>query len=332
MKRLLLVAPFVLVACAPVVPRPTGQQAPSAETLPPLPVDPPASDEEARIGATLEQAVAERLGLAVLSEAASAPTSILYYRSISLPPPGYVPSVIAAFRTWSGWVRIDAGGRGALSPVVAAELERVLAQGAWSRDPAIPPSSCLDGSGTIVQVRDGSRRRTTAHPCGRNGDSGLIGEWVAANRITDFNDLPLERRPANYPLQRLDARYGSIYRFSSGINEERLITLRNQREWEGQWYRITSRHGNPPGPPLVEFTTHMVLLAAMGARPSGGYSVSIDRVSEQPDELQAFVTFTSPGPRCGNTAAITHPADIALVRRSDKPVRFLVNRVVRDCP
>lgn len=309
----------VLAACAPAAP------------IAAIPGPTPTYADDRALAGPLEAEVAARLGPGVLEEAARAPAAIIRRRSISLPPPGYVPSIVVAFRSESGWVRIDQGGRGALSPMVAEEVERLLATGAWRSDPARPPVTCTDGSGTIVQIRVGADRHTTAHPCGRTGDSGLIGEWVAANRITDWRDLPLERRPANLPLQRFNDRYADLYRSASGIYEERLIAIHDWREWEAQWHRITAGHGNPPGPPPVEFTTQMVLLAAMGSRPTGGYAVTIERASEERDAIVVSVTFTAPGPTCGATAALTQPADLAMIPRSDKPVRFIVDRQVRDC-
>ena len=45
-----------------------------------------------------------------------------------------------------------------------------------------------------------------------------------------------------------------------------------------------------------------------------------------------LVTRTSPGPRCGATAALTNPVDVVRVPLTTKPVRWLVGDVQTVCP
>ena len=73
-------------------------------------------------------------------------------------------------------------------------------------------------------------------------------------------------------------------------------------------------------------------MAAMGTQPTGGYAIAIDRVIETPNTIDVQVVRTSPGPRCGTTAALTSPVDIVRVARSDKEVRWYPRDVVSDCP
>jgi hypothetical protein len=75
----------------------------------------------------------------------------------------------------------------------------------------------------------------------------------------------------------------------------------------------------------------MVLLAAMGPRPTGGYRVIIDRVLPRSEALEAFVRHISPGQRCGTTQAVTSPVDIVRVPATTKPVRWVVEQEVLDC-
>ena len=98
------------------------------------------------------------------------------------------------------------------------------------------------------------------------------------------------------------------------------------------WRRITASHGEPPPRPEVDFSREMLLLAAMGAQPSGGYRIRIERVLDDGAELEAHVVHTSPGPRCGAIAAITHPVDVIRIAATPRPVRWLVRQEVIDCP
>jgi hypothetical protein len=84
--------------------------------------------------------------------------------------------------------------------------------------------------------------------------------------------------------------------------------------------------------PRLEFDREMLLVAAMGARSSGGYRIEIVSATEHPTEIVARVVETAPGRRCGTIQAITEPADIVRLARSDKPVRWAVEQVVEECP
>lgn len=136
---------------------------------------------------------------------------------------------------------------------------------------------------------------------------------------------------AAVPQSRFAEEIVSYYQFSSGINAERHVAIRSQSEWEEQWLRLTARHGSRPAAPQVDFSREMLLMAAMGDRPTGGYAVSIERVVDRSAAFEVFVRHTSPGPRCFTTQAITSPVDIVRVAASAKPVRWNVVREVRDC-
>ncbi|HEU4884286.1 MAG TPA: protease complex subunit PrcB family protein, partial [Longimicrobium sp.] len=109
-------------------------------------------------------------------------------------------------------------------------------------------------------------------------------------------------------------------------------TIREAAAWRGVWTRLTSRAGSPHPPPEVDWTREMVLVATMGQRRSGGYSIRVESVRRDGGELVAAVVETSPGARCGVIAAITAPADVVIVPRSDAPVRWAVSEIVADCP
>lgn len=301
------------------------------------------SDAEifARSRVVLEKNAAEVLGPAALAEVRSARTFILVQRAMSLPPAVRQPdgswkveppSVAAAVRTSAGWIRIGRdNARQAFDSAAAAELDRLLAGPLWA-EPPIAAGSCTDPSGIVVLVRHSGRERISNQPCGLIGATGQVAQIVLAGRVTDWSNVPPERRPPGIPLARFDPSAVDHYRFTSGITEERHIEIRTPAEWHGQWRRLTARHGNPPPPPEVDFSREMVLLAASGAKGSGGYSVTIERVLESPGELVAYARHVSPGPRCGTIAVITHPVDLVRIPASAKPVRWVAEREVRDCP
>ena len=75
----------------------------------------------------------------------------------------------------------------------------------------------------------------------------------------------------------------------------------------------------------------MVVAAAMGTRPSGGYSVSVSAVYQQDGTLFFRIREASPGPTCLNAAVLTAPAVAVLADRWDGPVEFVEESGTNSC-
>ncbi len=119
---------------------------------------------------------------------------------------------------------------------------------------------------------------------------------------------------------------------ASGYPEPTRLVVRNDAEWVVAWERLTAAIVPRPERPAVDFSEHMLLVATMGARASGGYAVSIPSARmEEEGTLVADVVETSPGAGCLTTAAVTHPAAVARVAHYDGPVAFAVQQAVRAC-
>jgi hypothetical protein len=121
------------------------------------------------------------------------------------------------------------------------------------------------------------------------------------------------------------------YRISSGLTERERLVVRDQRSWDALWSRIRGSHRPTTAPPAVSFAREMLVVTSMGTQRTGGYIVTIDSVAARGARLFVYLRERSPGPRCGVTAALTAPVALARVERSDLPVSFVSESVVRDC-
>ncbi|HEY0053541.1 MAG TPA: protease complex subunit PrcB family protein [Caulobacteraceae bacterium] len=281
------------------------------------------------------------LGEAAWREITAGRTAVIVRRSPSLPrmirqpdgtwkPEG--PAVGAAVRTTQGWIGWPGGVRSSLAAETGRELDRLLAApGLWA-EPVAPEGSCTDWSGQTTVIRDRGRARTATQVCGAAGLTGQLHGIVMAGRIIDWSTVPSDGRPAGVPITRLGERWEQYFRHSSGLDMTVNLAITSEREWVAMWRRITRRHGEPPDPPAVDFEREMLLLAAMGTQATGGYSIRIEDVIETPDGLEVIVIRTSPGRRCGVTAALTSPVDVVRVPVSSRPVRWSVRDAVTDCP
>lgn len=133
--------------------------------------------------------------------------------------------------------------------------------------------------------------------------------------------LPVDRlRAEPYP-----------FAFYSGIEDSVRVAVRDAGGWQQAWSAVW--RGSTPVPPLpqVDFQQEMVVVAALGSRPSGGYSILVDSAYRHGDHIEVVVQKQSPGARCITTAALTQPVDVARIPASTLPVRFRERSHVDDC-
>jgi len=109
-------------------------------------------------------------------------------------------------------------------------------------------------------------------------------------------------------------------------NAFRLVIKTND-EFNEFWKRFTApippQNGIPP-PPEIDFSKEMVIVAAMGQRPTSGYWVVIDGACEVDGQVEVFVTSVEK-PTCpgwGVFTSLTYPADAVRIPRTDLPIVF----------
>jgi hypothetical protein len=135
----------------------------------------------------------------------------------------------------------------------------------------------------------------------------------------------------SFPLRRLGADVETGFRHYSGMEQPGREVVRDAGAWTRLWVRLSASRGGTSPAPQVDFGREMALVAAMGRRSTGGYEIRIHSVQRQGDGLVVHAVETSPGPTCGTGAALSSPADVVLVPRSDLPVRWQVRQETTAC-
>jgi hypothetical protein len=222
---------------------------------------------------------------------------------------------------------------------------------AWGIDIVGPPEwlrADRDGDGRVSSHEIAERYRARLEDLDREGDGVLTHEeWrtgqqeemitvcVTAPRCEQVEEIERARRLRvernGRAFRRLDWPARSAYRFNSGIAKPLLTAVRDHRAWHALWDGIAARNGPRRAAPAVDFSREMLLVAAMGARPTGGYTIQIVSVRDTGRDLVVTAVRTSPGRRCGAAAATSEPADIVKVAATDKPIRWDVRDRATEC-
>jgi protease stability complex PrcB-like protein len=113
----------------------------------------------------------------------------------------------------------------------------------------------------------------------------------------------------------------------TGIGESRRLVIRDANSWAEFWSELGT--GDRPD---VDFTKAVVVAVAAGQRPSGGYEIAVDHVTQAEGELTVQVVEITPGPNCMSTSSLTQPVDVVVVPVvAPRSWSFVERKEVRGC-
>ena len=101
----------------------------------------------------------------------------------------------------------------------------------------------------------------------------------------------------------------------SGLAAARREVVRDTGSWARLWAEIHKDRSPAPPLPAVDFGREMLVAAALGTRPSGGFSVAVQKVVVRGDRLDVVVLESCPARDAMVTMALTQPVHVVRVAR-----------------
>ena len=133
------------------------------------------------------------------------------------------------------------------------------------------------------------------------------------------------------PIMRFRAEPYS-FSYNSGMDQPARLVVRDDATWRELWSKIHNRQTPIPAVPAVDFSQEIIVIAALGSRATGGYSILLEKaVEDGRGATEVTVRSISPGTRCGVTQAVTQPVDVARLQRRNDTIRFVERSEVTDC-
>jgi hypothetical protein len=132
------------------------------------------------------------------------------------------------------------------------------------------------------------------------------------------------------PIRRDDSAV-SIFQGNSGMTDSARLVIRSEAEWRRTWAQLVGHVSPAPEPPSIDFTNEMVIVVAMGARPTAGNMIRIARVGRSSGVTYVDVVSETPSVRCKAAQMMTSPADVVVVPRIEEPVAFVETLDVKGC-
>jgi PrcB C-terminal len=95
--------------------------------------------------------------------------------------------------------------------------------------------------------------------------------------------------------------------YYSALDRSGLLVARAEAEWKELWSVLESGHSEPRAVPHVGWPRELAMVLALGVRPSGGYRVHVERVTEQDGALTVYAREIRPATTELFTCALTQP-------------------------
>jgi len=134
----------------------------------------------------------------------------------------------------------------------------------------------------------------------------------------------------NVPFTRL--RDGpSAFSSYSGLTDSARLVVRDSGAWRQLWQRVNRPFIPSPAAPTVDFQQEMIVVAALGTRPTAGHDILIEGAEEDSAGIEIVVRRSEPAPGCPVAAALTQPVDMARMRADRRVIRFRERQVVVPC-
>lgn len=125
--------------------------------------------------------------------------------------------------------------------------------------------------------------------------------------------------------------------YYGGLAQPEHRVVESREDWEELWRELEPRTSrkqgqNSPNPlPEIDFQRSVLIIAAMGTRPNGGYSVEISSIVESSYRIVVTVSERLAGAKCPTTQAITHPIAIVTTAQTQKSFEFEFVRTTQQC-
>lgn len=139
-----------------------------------------------------------------------------------------------------------------------------------------------------------------------------------ARQNKDFQFVPLKQKvPAAYtvvPMRTLSHLTNSL------VLEPRKVIVRDAVSYQQLWQL---HHPNQSEAPPVNFDEEMVVAIFLGEQATGGYAVTIDKITENTRGIDVKYTVTRPDPEDMVIQILTAPTHWVAIKKSDVPLRFV---------
>ena len=109
---------------------------------------------------------------------------------------------------------------------------------------------------------------------------------------------------------------------SGGPEAARRTVIRDATGWADLWAKSNAHIAPVPKAPAVDFGKEVVAFAALGQKPTAGFSIEIVGARKDDGKLILLVTERAPAPGAPAAAVVTSPWHAVVLDRTDLPMEW----------
>lgn len=136
--------------------------------------------------------------------------------------------------------------------------------------------------------------------------------------------------PTEPPTLPPDTELQTIYSAkNSGIHTRGGEIILTEERWQEVWAAIQAGSETPGAPaPSINFSTDMLIFAAMGDEPDSCWNLTITEVRPEVAKIRVDVSETRPPLNCACPAVVIQPVHVVRVSREELPGEFNYRRTI----
>ena len=170
----------------------------------------------------------------------------------------------------------------------------------------------------------------------------LLCCFISLSPVWPSTGSAAESKPDTYLLEYQAFQPSLYFTGNEGPEIATFTAVQSESAWRNLWAQLEPRLPREMGQkashpfPHIDFTRQTLLVAALGTKPTGGYSLSVQSVTENPTSISVKLVALNPGKPCGDmsygiTQITTHPIALLLIAKTAKPVHFDTTQVEPAC-
>ena len=109
---------------------------------------------------------------------------------------------------------------------------------------------------------------------------------------------------------------------TSGFQSPLQMFVTSEKDWSDLWEKRQGSGAPKRNHPAVDFAKDVVVVAALGSKLTGGYSLEISKIVRTKDNVEVTVRIGSPAPGTTPGGGPTSPFVFVRMKKPDKPVTF----------
>ncbi len=126
----------------------------------------------------------------------------------------------------------------------------------------------------------------------------------------------------------IQVEFGTVARGDqSGFQGPQQLVIRTREGWQAAWARHASNRLPPPPCPEIDFSRDMVVVLALGDRPSAGFGLEVESVAKDGAFLRIRARERAPAKGTAQAAVVSRPFHILRVPRSPGPVEIAIEQL-----